>query len=107
MHPGGFYAWRLNPDCCRAREYKRLLVPIKQSWRESGSVYGYRKVRNDLRKLGEQCDINRIHRLMRVAGIRLRRATPSASTNAAVPLRWWRALICSATSMCRSRIAFG
>jgi putative transposase len=33
-------------------------------------VYGYRKVSNDLRELGEQCGINRVHRLMRLAGIR-------------------------------------
>jgi putative transposase len=33
-------------------------------------VYGYRKVSDDLRELGEQCGINRVHRLMRLAGIR-------------------------------------
>lgn len=27
----GFYAWRLNPESRRAREDKRLLVPIKES----------------------------------------------------------------------------
>ena len=38
VHPSGFYAWRLNPESERAREDKRLLVPIKESWLESGSV---------------------------------------------------------------------
>ena len=33
-------------------------------------MYGYRKVSDDLRELGEQCGINRVHRLMRSAGIR-------------------------------------
>lgn len=70
VHPSGFYAWRLNPESKRAREDKRLLFPIKESWLESGSVYGYRKVSDDLRELGEQCGINRVHRLMRSAGIR-------------------------------------
>jgi hypothetical protein len=42
----------------------------KESWLESGSVYGYRKVSDDLRELGEQCGINRVHRLMRSAAIR-------------------------------------
>ena len=70
VHPSGFYAWRLNPESKRAKEDKRLLVPIKESWLESGSVYGYRKVSDDLRELGEQCGINRVHRLMRSAGIR-------------------------------------
>ena len=70
VHPSGFYAWRLNPESKRTREDKRLLVPIKESWLESGSVYGYRKVSDDLRELGEQCGVNRVHRLMRSAGIR-------------------------------------
>jgi len=70
VHPSGFYAWRLNPESKRAREDKRLLVPIRESWLESGSVYGYRKVSDDLRELGERCGINRVHRLMRSAGIR-------------------------------------
>jgi hypothetical protein len=50
VHPSGFYAWRLNPESKRAKEDKRLLVPIKESWLESGSVYGYRKVSDDLRE---------------------------------------------------------
>jgi putative transposase len=42
VHPSGFYAWRLKPESQRAKEVKRLLVPIKQSWLVSGAVYGYR-----------------------------------------------------------------
>ena len=70
VHPSGFYAWRLKPESQRAKDDKRLLVPIKQSWLESGAVYGYRKVSDDLRELGEPCGINRVYRLMRSAGIR-------------------------------------
>lgn len=69
VHPSGFYAWRLNPESRRAKEDKRLLVPIKESWLESGNVYGYRKVSDDLLELGERCGINRVHRLMRSIGI--------------------------------------
>ena len=43
VHPSGYYAWLEMPDCSRAIEDKRLLGHIKQSWLESGSVYGYRK----------------------------------------------------------------
>jgi putative transposase len=50
-------------------EDRRLLGPIKKSWLESGAVYGYRKVFNDLRDLGNQCGINRVHRIMRAAGL--------------------------------------
>lgn len=58
VHPSGFYAWRLSPESKRAKGDKRLLVPIKGSWLESCSVYGYRKVCDDVRELGEQCGIH-------------------------------------------------
>lgn len=70
VHPSGYYAWRSKPDCDRAIEDQRLLVEIKQSWLESGTVYGYRKVHADLRECGEQCGPNRVHRIMRAADIR-------------------------------------
>lgn len=70
VHPSGFYAWCAEPESQRAQEDKRLLGHIKQSWLESGAVYGYRKVSDDLRDLGEQCGINRVHRIMRAAGLR-------------------------------------
>jgi putative transposase len=41
---------------------------VHQSWLESGRVYGYRKVCNDLRDLGERCGKHRVARLMRQAG---------------------------------------
>jgi len=69
VHPSGFYAWCAEPESQRAQEDRRLLGHIKQSWLESGAVYGYRKVSVDLRDLGEQCGINRVHRIMRAAGL--------------------------------------
>lgn len=70
VHPSGFYAWCAEPESDRTKEDRRLLVHIKQSWLESGAVYGYRKISDDLRDLGEQCGINRVHRIMRAAGLR-------------------------------------
>lgn len=70
IHPSGYYAWRVKPESLRAKEDRRLLGHIKQSWLESGAVYGYRKVFDDLQELGERCGINRVHRLMRSEGIR-------------------------------------
>lgn len=43
---------------------------IKQSWLESGGIYGYREIHSDLRDMGLACGINRVHRLMRLAGIK-------------------------------------
>lgn len=70
VHPSGYYAWCAEPESQRVREDRRLLDHVKQSWLESGAVYGYRKVSDDLRDLGEQCSINRVHRIMRAAGLR-------------------------------------
>lgn len=70
VHPSGFYAWLKNPLSKRAREDQRQTGLIKQSWLESGGVYGYRKVYDDLKELGEDCGINRVHRLMRLSGLR-------------------------------------
>jgi putative transposase len=69
VHPSGYYAWCTTPESPRAIEDRRLLGPIKQSWLESGTVYGYRKVLDDLRDLGECCGKNRVYRLMRKEGI--------------------------------------
>ena len=65
VHPSGFYAWQHKPESERALDDRRLLGHIKQSWLESGSVYGYRKVRDEMRDLGEKCGKHRVYRLMR------------------------------------------
>ena len=70
VHPSGFYAWLKEPRSRRLREDQRQTGLIKQSWLESGCVYGYRKVHDDLRDLGEPCGKHRVHRLMRLAGLR-------------------------------------
>ncbi len=61
----------------RQRDNERLTGQLKQCWLESGGVYGYRKLHGDLRDLGEQCGMNRVHRLMRRAGLRAQIAIAS------------------------------
>lgn len=70
VHPSGYYAWLQQPESPRAIEDERLLGLIKQSWLESGCVYGYRKVHDDLRDLGESCGKGRVERLMHQNGIK-------------------------------------
>jgi len=70
VHPSGYYAWLKQPVSDRQKENQRLTGQIKQLWLESGCVYGYRKIHDDLRDLGERCGINRVHRLMHRAGIK-------------------------------------
>jgi putative transposase len=70
VHPSGYYAWCETPLSRRAVEDDRLLGHIKRSWLESGSVYGYRKVTDDMRDLGEGCSKNRVYRLMKQERLR-------------------------------------
>lgn len=70
VHPSGYYAWAGESLSTRAKDGRRLLGLIKQFWIESGGVYGYRKIYNDLREHGEFCGPNRVHRLMRAEDLR-------------------------------------
>ena len=72
IHPSGFYAWLKNPLSKRAREDVRQTEFIRTTWKDSGKVYGYRKLHDDLRDQGERCSPNRVARLTRLAGIMAR-----------------------------------
>lgn len=70
VHSSGYYAWRAMPVTPRQRENERLLGLIKQSWLESGGVYGDRKITYDPRDIGERCGKHRVYRLMHNEGLR-------------------------------------
>jgi putative transposase len=70
VHPSGFYSWLKAPFCKRAQEDKRQTDLIQDAWEDSGKVYGYRKLHDDLREQGETCCPNRVARLARLAGIK-------------------------------------
>jgi putative transposase len=70
VHPSGFYAWLKNPLSNRAQEDKRQTKLIKKAWEDSGKVYGYRKLHDDLLDQGETCCPNRVARLASLAGIK-------------------------------------
>lgn len=70
VHPSGYYAWCRNRLSERARDDQRLLGLIRHAWLESGGVYGYRKIHQDLREAGEACGKHRVARLMRREGLR-------------------------------------
>jgi len=70
VHPSGFYAWLKNPLSHRGREDKRQTELIKKAWEDSGKVYGYRKLHDDLLDQGETCCPNRVARLASLAGIK-------------------------------------
>jgi putative transposase len=70
VHPSGFYAWMRQPLSHRANEDIRQIALINDAWHDSGKVYGYRKLHDDLRDQGETCCPNRVARLARLAGIK-------------------------------------
>ena len=70
VHPSGFYAWLKRPFSKRAVEDKRQTDLLKDAWEDSGKVYGYRKLHDDLCDQGETCCPNRVARLARLAGIK-------------------------------------
>lgn len=70
VQPSGFYAWQKSPLSQRAREDARQTDLIRKAWNDSGKVYGYRKLHDDLLDHGETCCPNRVARLTRLAGIR-------------------------------------
>ena len=73
IHPSGFYAWLNEPLSKRAKEDQYLMGFIKQFWLESGAVYGYRKIYDDMQSAGESCGKNRVYRLMRAEGLQSQR----------------------------------
>src|SRR5690606_11223870 len=70
IHPSGFYAWLKNPLSKRAQEDIRQTRLIEDAWNQSGKVYRYRKLHDDLLDQGETSCANRIARLARLAGIK-------------------------------------
>jgi putative transposase len=70
VHQSGFYAWLKQPHSKAYQTSQRQSGLIKQSWLESGGVYGYRKVHSDLRAWGEHIGINRVYKLMHQHGLK-------------------------------------
>jgi putative transposase len=69
VHFSGFYAWLKEPLSQRALEDARQTELIHQAWADSGKVYGYHKLHDDLLYQGEICSENRVARLASLAGI--------------------------------------
>jgi len=70
VHHSGFYAWLKSPLSKRAKDNLRITNLIKQLWLESGCVYGYRKIHDDLQDFGETCCVNTVASLMQKSGLK-------------------------------------
>ena len=69
VHFSRLVAWLKEPRSARALEDTRQIELIQQVWADSGKVYGYRKLTDDLRDAGETCSENRVAHLASSAGI--------------------------------------
>lgn len=70
IQPSGFYAWLQVPLSNRVMEDKRQTKMLLNAWTDSGKVYGYRKLHDDLLEQGESICANRVARLTQLAGIK-------------------------------------
>lgn len=77
VHPSGYYAWLKQPRSRREQRDEHLLGRIKQLWLESGGIYGYRNIYQDLLEEKVQCGRDRVLRLMRQAGLKAQRGYQS------------------------------
>lgn len=70
----GYYAWRerrTTPEASQRRQAERELVEeIRQAHQESGKRYGSPRICKELRAKGKRCNVKRVARLMRRAGLR-------------------------------------
>lgn len=72
LQPSGFHARLKAPPRKQAREDERQTELLRKAWGESGKVYGYRKLHDDLLDQRESICPNRVARLTKLAGIRAR-----------------------------------
>ena len=70
VQPSGFYAWLKAPLSARAQKDRRQTELLQKAWAESGKIYGYRKLHDDLVEQGESICPNRVARLAQLAGIK-------------------------------------
>ena len=90
VHFSGFYAWLKEPLSQRAQEDARQTELIQQAWADSGKVYGYRKLADDLRDQGERISENRVARLASAwPGSPRRSATSAVPADTAASLPSW------------------
>ncbi|MDH5769512.1 MAG: IS3 family transposase, partial [Nitrospirota bacterium] len=65
----GYYQWRRQPQSKRHKDNEKILVEIKESYKNSRRAYGSPRITEDLQANGTRWGKNRIARLMKIHGI--------------------------------------
>ena len=74
VSPAGFYAAQTRPPSARQRRDQRLRLEIRAVHAATRRRYGAPKIHQELRAQGIRCGHNRVARLMRLDGLRSKRA---------------------------------
>ncbi len=67
VHHSGYYKWLTTPISNREIENQKLIVHIKNAFKESSGIYGYRNIHKDLLACGIHVNKKRVARLMSMA----------------------------------------
>lgn len=70
VSPGGYYAWLRRAPSRRSRDSQELIERIRQIHAGSRGAYGSPRVHGRLKAQECSCSLNRVARLMRLAGIK-------------------------------------
>lgn len=68
----GYYEWLNRKPSTRKQENAKLKEAIKTTHIKNRGVYGYRRIHADIREQKYTCSLNRIHRLMKEEGIKVK-----------------------------------
>ena len=71
--PSGYYAWRKRPASQRKMADTELLTKIEEIYVQSRHTYGSPRIHAVLRDQGIRCSCKRVARLMRQAGLQVKR----------------------------------
>jgi transposase InsO family protein len=69
VSPSGYYAWCSREPSPRQRRLEAIAAAVEQSHRESDSVYGYRKVHEDLQERQIACCLETVRGVLREKGL--------------------------------------
>jgi putative transposase len=80
VSPSGYYAWRGRPASKREMANRELTDKIKTAFQESMETYGSPRIYEVMRRHGLMCSKNRVARLMKLAGLRVKQTRRFRST---------------------------
>jgi putative transposase len=66
----GFYAWRRETECARARRDRELLPLVRDVFWHHKRRYGARRIAVELHSRGQSCGVDRVAKLLKMQGLR-------------------------------------